>query len=57
MALLHFSTNTAPVFDKDIKEDIMESKQYMKYGGRILPKFKVAGGWEDYLHFFDQRKK
>jgi len=52
-----FSTNTAPVFDKDIKEDIMESKQYMKYGGRILPKFQVAGGWGRLSTFFDQKKE
>lgn len=30
-----FSNGTAPVYDRDKKQDIMESKQYAKYGGKI----------------------
>lgn len=36
-----FSDNTAPVYDTDTKNEIMETKQYAKYGGHIegsLPK-------------------
>jgi hypothetical protein len=30
-----FSAGTAPVYDTHLKEEIMENKQYMKYGGDI----------------------
>lgn len=30
-----FAENTAPVYDDDLKEEVMEQKQYAKYGGNI----------------------
>ncbi len=38
-----FAENTAPVYDDDLKEEVMEQKQYAKYGGNIkaqMGKFK-----------------
>lgn len=35
-----FAENTAPVFSSDVKDKIMENKQYGKFGGRI---FAVGG--------------
>lgn len=30
-----FAQGSAPVYDTELKEDIMEQKQYMKYGGKV----------------------
>ncbi len=38
-----FSQGTAPVYQSEFKEDIMEQKQYLKGGGRVLPKYQKAG--------------
>lgn len=38
-----FAQGTAPVYDSSVKEDLKEDKQYMKYGGRTLSKFQMAG--------------
>jgi|688.fasta_scaffold00342_51 hypothetical protein len=35
-----FSQGTAPVYEGDLKEDIMEQKQYMRSGGQVLPKYQ-----------------
>lgn len=32
-----FSEGTAPIYDEDLKEDIMEQKQYMQGGGYVNP--------------------
>jgi hypothetical protein len=37
-----FAQGTAPVYDNSVKEDIQENKQYMKYGGRTLPRFQLG---------------
>lgn len=39
-----FSQGTAPVYNKDVKDEIMENKQYAKYGGPV--KRYQAGGWK-----------
>lgn len=39
-----FAQNTAPVYDTELKDDIMQQKQYAKYGGRILPRAQM-GMW------------
>lgn len=45
-----FSLGTAPVYDADKKEDIDESKQYMKYGGKVNnPYMQWGGGVESML--------
>lgn len=36
------SMGTAPVYKADVKEDIMEQKQYAKMGGTILPRAQVG---------------
>lgn len=36
--LPEFAQGTAPVYDTELKDKIMENKQYVKYGGTILPK-------------------
>lgn len=42
-----FAEGTAPVYDTDLKNEIMEQKQYMKYGGKVdnpyMPKMAMAG--------------
>jgi len=39
-----FSVGTAPIYDKDIKNEIFRQKQFAKYGGRI---FRMAGIFGD----------
>lgn len=39
-----FSDGTAPVYDPEVKEKVMEQKQYAKYGGTINPYIMSAGG-------------
>lgn len=41
-----FSLGTAPIYNKDVKNEIMESKQYAKYGGKVNP-YKAVGGYTD----------
>lgn len=36
-----FAENTAPVYDDDLKEEVMEQKQYAKYGGNIKAQLGV----------------
>lgn len=38
-----FSQGTAPVYEDEFKEYIMEQKQYMKFGGNVLPKYQPGG--------------
>lgn len=38
-----FSNGTAPVYEADLKEDIMEQKQYARYGGKVMQR----GGWPE----------
>lgn len=38
-----FAQNTAPVYDNDLKQDVMESKQYAKYGGAINNPYAKGG--------------
>jgi hypothetical protein len=45
-----FSENITPVNPK-LKEEVMENKQYMRYGGRILPKFQ----WGSMGRFYDKK--
>lgn len=40
-----FSMGTAPVYKTELKEDIMENKQYAKYGGSIENPYMQRGGW------------
>lgn len=40
-----FSMGTAPVYNADVKNEVMEQKQYAKYGGRILPKAQMGRIW------------
>lgn len=39
-----FSAGTAPVYNSQLKDKIMEQKQYAKYGGLITNPYKMAGG-------------
>lgn len=41
-----FAEGTAPVSDPQLKSDIMENKQYVKYGGKILPKAQLGDWWK-----------
>lgn len=43
--LPEFSMGTAPVYNPDIKNEIMENKQYMKAGGAINNPYMQAGGF------------
>lgn len=38
-----FSRGTAPVYNPNVKQEIMESKQYAKYGGRVNPYMALGG--------------
>lgn len=38
-----FAANTAPVYDSELKGEIMEQKQYAKYGGKINPYMQLGG--------------
>lgn len=42
-----FSVGTAPVYDPELKNDIMASKQYARAGGKVNPYLRKAqmGGW------------
>lgn len=42
-----FSEGTAPVYDADLKEDIMETKQYAKAGGTVNNPYMQVGGRKD----------
>jgi hypothetical protein len=39
-----FAQGSAPVYDTDLKNEIMEQKQYMKYGGATFNPYKMAQG-------------
>ena len=39
-----FSLGTAPVFDKELKNEMMENKQYAKYGGNVRNPYMAEGG-------------
>ncbi len=38
-----FAKDSAPVYDTDVKTNIKEQTQYMKYGGSLLPKMFTGG--------------
>ncbi len=38
-----FSMGTAPVYDPEVKDEVMAQKQYAKYGGNILPIAQMGG--------------
>jgi hypothetical protein len=38
-----FAADTAPVYDANLKKEIKEQPQYMKYGGQLLPKMARGG--------------
>lgn len=37
-----FSQGTAPVYKKEVDDDITKSVQFMKYGGSIIPKYQMG---------------
>lgn len=37
-----FSEGTAPIYDQNLKEEVMEQKQYARFGGRINPKAQLG---------------
>jgi len=39
-----FAANTAPIYNPEVKTDVMQQKQYAKYGGRIGNQYRAAGG-------------
>ena len=41
-----FAQDTAPIYSQDTDEQITQSMQYLKYGGKFLPKFVKAGLFE-----------
>lgn len=45
-----FANNTAPVYNKTVKDDVSESKQYRKYGGHVsnpyLPSLQIGGFYD-----------
>lgn len=54
-----FSEGTAPVYADNIKEEIMESKQYAKYGGKIdLPKAQTGNPYNNpfFRNMYDNTK-
>lgn len=44
-----FSEGTLPIFDPQLKNDIVENKQYARFGGRVLPKAQDGGDFLDFL--------
>lgn len=46
-----FSEGTMPIFDSQLKNDIVENKQYARFGGRILPKAQDGGFLDWMMHF------
>lgn len=41
-----FSVGTAPVFNPEVKNNVAESKQFAKYGGKVNP-YKAPGGYAE----------
>lgn len=53
-----FSEGTAPVYDDGLKNEIMQQKQYAKYGGNINPYMQKGGqlGDQDFLNYLHNLK-
>lgn len=51
-----FSQNTAPVYKKEVDDDITQSVQYMKQGGTIIPKYQAGKStYNDRQRFWEQQ--
>lgn len=55
--LPEFSVGTAPVYKTEVKQDVMENKQYMKYGGNVENPYKMQDGGGFSRSFIDKMKK
>lgn len=42
-AIPQFAQNTAPVYSKDVDEQITQSMQYLKFGGKFFPTYQPGG--------------
>lgn len=55
--LPEFSIGTAPVYNKEVKEEVDEQKQYAKYGGHIEnPQFQTGGSLPNWFKLWTKSK-